>query len=697
MEYNEDYFAESANRKAMAIWAILGIVLSAAYALEIVKGLRTVQYYIVFVLVCWIPFIVGLLVLKVKGRATKYYREVLVFGYGIFYAFVLMTTASQLAFTYIMPIASMLILFKDTKFMVRCGVESVIVLLVFIIKNYLGGMNTPSDVTNYEIQLAAIILCYVGFILSSNHLTKSDAAMLNSVKDNLDRVITTIQQVKNASNSVVDGVTVVRELADENKEGAGAVVDSMQEVSQNNDVLGGRIDSSLDMTEDIARQVSNVVELTKRIKEIIEASVQHADTSTKDLAEVMESTNMMEQLSSEIEHILGEFRQQFDMVKQETGTIENITSQTNLLALNASIEAARAGEAGKGFAVVADEIRNLSMGTQSSSGSILEALGHLEHTSERMTESVTEILKLIQETLSSMTAVNESVTTIAADSRELGSQIQVIDSAISQVEVSNQNMVDNMQQVRNIMETVTDGVKNSETTTKSMLGKYEETSKNVLHIEQVVGKLIEELGAGGFMGADDIKAGMSICVIAGGEDRKNAEFKTRVIKVHDGNILIDAESAKDFFESGDKHQIYKLQAIVDNEMYSWDNIRIHKEQNVYVLSVSGNPKVVNRRKYPRLSIQNSCQIILGPDATAYRGTMLNISAGGCAFTVTDPAFATAPGKAMKVTIDDFSLLQGKPLEGIVIRSTNDEGRYVVGCRLIEDNDAICEYVKTKMQ
>ena len=70
MEYNEDYFAESANRKAMAIWAILGIVLSAAYALEIVKGLRTVQYYIVFVLVCWIPFIVGLLVLKVKGRGS---------------------------------------------------------------------------------------------------------------------------------------------------------------------------------------------------------------------------------------------------------------------------------------------------------------------------------------------------------------------------------------------------------------------------------------------------------------------------------------------------------------------------------------------------------------------------------------------------------------------------------------------------
>ena len=75
------------------------------------------------------------------------------------------------------------------------------------------------------------------------------------------------------------------------------------------------------------------------------------------------------------------------MVKEETGTIEEINSQTNLLALNASIEAARAGEAGKGFAVVAEEIRKLSEETQVSSGSIRSALQKLEQTSDRMTKS----------------------------------------------------------------------------------------------------------------------------------------------------------------------------------------------------------------------------------------------------------------------------------------------------------------------
>lgn len=107
----------------------------------------------------------------------------------------------------------------------------------------------------------------------------------------------------------------------------------------------------------------------------------------------------MSQLSTELENVLENFRQEFEMVKQETGTIEKITNQTNLLALNASIEAARAGEAGKGFAVVADQIRTLSTETHASSEQIRNALSRLDATSAKMTSSIEETLKLIQITL----------------------------------------------------------------------------------------------------------------------------------------------------------------------------------------------------------------------------------------------------------------------------------------------------------
>lgn len=152
----------------------------------------------------------------------------------------------------------------------------------------------------------------------------------------------------------------------------------------------------------------------------MEQSVENAKTSSGQLSEVVQCTNAMANLSKEVEENLKEFSTEFTMVKEETGTIEEINSQTNLLALNASIEAARAGEAGKGFAVVAEEIRKLSEETQVSSGSIRSALQKLEQTSDRMTKSITETLQLVATNLENVMIVDKSVNSITTDSIQLG-------------------------------------------------------------------------------------------------------------------------------------------------------------------------------------------------------------------------------------------------------------------------------------
>ncbi len=212
MESNAQKFQKSANQKALVIWMLLNIILTVSYAIEIVKGLRTAGYYIIFMLVCWIPFAVGLILLKIKGRAAQYYKDVVVIGYGILYVFVLFTTHSTLAFVYILPLTSMLILFKNRNFMLRCGVATMIGIVASIIKNFLSGMSGAADITAYEIQVASVFMCYVGYVLSINHLNFTDGAMLHQVEDNLKKVVETIATVKTASTSVVDGVTVVREL-----------------------------------------------------------------------------------------------------------------------------------------------------------------------------------------------------------------------------------------------------------------------------------------------------------------------------------------------------------------------------------------------------------------------------------------------------------------------------------------------------
>ncbi len=699
MEYSEKQFAISANRKAMAMWAVIGVVLSAAYAIEIVKELRTIGYYLTFLAICWVPFFLGLVVLKVRGMHTRLYKEIIAIGYSIFFCFVMMTTNTILAVMYVVPVAGMLILYKNRNFLIRIGVIHLLTVVAAIVKNYMSGMNTASDVTNYEIQLIALLLCYVGYVLSVNHVIQSQNAMVGAVNSNLDKVITTIEQVKVASTAVVDGVTVVRELSDENKEGAELVVQGMEELSDNSDVLSQKIDSSMEMTEDINGQVENVVELTDRMATIINGSVEHATMSTAALEDVVASTNTMAQLSSDVEKILGEFRNQFEMVKQETGTIENITSQTNLLALNASIEAARAGEAGKGFAVVADEIRNLSMGTQNSSNSIMGALQHLEDTSDKMTESITTILGLIQETLQKMKEVNTSVSGIAADSRLLGDEMQVVESAIRKVENSNGNMVDNMKQVQTIMETMVESVKNSEATTKTMLSKYAETSRNVINIEDVVGKLVEELGAGGFMGLKDIRNGMGLSVMPVGGGK---EYNAEVAATDEDSIYIAASGSVDAYLAAVGHKArYSVRITVDNTMYQWNDVRIaHAKKDgvdMYRIAVDGNPEVVNRRKYPRLPMNNGCRIALRAENKTYEGEMVNISAGGFAFACSDVEFADAVGKRVEITIQNFDLVGNTTLKGTIIRSSNDSGRYIVGCRMPEDNMQIRDYVQGMMR
>lgn len=698
MEYSEESFARSSNRKTMIMWILIGIILTAAYVLEVFKGLRTVSYLVVFLVLLWVPFIASLVVLKLKGMGTPIYKYFVALGYGVFYAFVLVTSTSNLTFTYILPMTCVLMLYKNRKILITCGIVNVIVLVGSVAMNMLSGKSTAADLTIYEIQVAALALSYAGNILAINHMNMVDGAMLGSVQSNLQKVVTTIEQVKGASSAVVDGVTVVRELADENKQGASNVVNSMAELADNNDVLNQKIDSSMEMTEDIDGQVAHVAKLTERIVALIEESEAHASTSSKELANVVESTNVMAKLSSEVEKILKDFQEEFNMVKQETGTIETITSQTNLLSLNASIEAARAGEAGRGFAVVADEIRNLSVGTQNSSNSIMTALKHLEDTSEKMTEAITTILKLVYETLGKMKNVNESVNAITEDSKQLGSEIVVVDAAIKKVESSNKNMVDNMKQVKDIMVAMNESVTDSEATTKTMLSKYAETSKNVMNIESVVGKLVEELGAGGFMGVNDILPGMKLSVAVAG-DKKGQEYNTEVVNVTEEGILVNASAELERLAGLGAKQNYTVTIIVDNAMYIWNDVKLaawKKGGSSYILHVNGNPKVVNRRKYPRWPMCNPCTINLRTERASFNGRMVNISAGGLAFACLDQAFASAVGKLVEVSIQDFPLLEGEVLSGMIIRSTDDDGTFIVGCRMLEDNMAIRDYVKEKM-
>lgn len=692
MDYNENEFKAKANIKARRIWLVFALLLSANYGTDVSQGGYPSTNFIIFLILCWVPFFAGDLLLRIRGKADDRYRYALVVGYGIFYTFLICTTDSPIAFTYILPVVSLLVLYKDQKFMVGCAIANIASVIVSVFYHLVVlGPNTATDQKNYQLQVACLLLCYIGYIMSIRHLIESDGALTDSIKADLKRVVTTVEQVKTASNTIMDGITVVRELATENKHGSDIVVDGMNKLTDNNDQLQSRTASSQEMTGDINSQVQNVASMINDMVSLTAESGKHAKTSSVDLESLVQTAGTMADLSNEVEHILDAFKAEFETVKQETGTIDSISSQTNLLALNASIEAARAGEAGKGFSVVAEQIRKLSTETKDSSGQISEALSRLDEISGKMTSSIEETLKLIQATLEKVTQTGENVNKITQDSSLLGEHIQTIDSAMKEVESSNRQLVENMEQVSSIVETMTTCISDSDETSKRMLSKYEESASNINNIENVIQELMCELGIGGFMGLDDIHAGMKAKVILP-KHLERMEYHGEVRSVAENSISLILSDNPQLNGS----ETCKVQVTVDNVLYCWDQAQIQADtasgSHAYVLQLSARPEIKNRRKYPRADVSNPCTITLKDSDTTFSGQLDNISANGFAFLIRDPFFMDHKHADVAIDIQNFALSDQSHLEGHVIRCSDDEGVYIVGCQMPEDNYAIRNYV-----
>lgn len=694
MNYDANVFKEKANRKARKIWLIFAILLTANYGADFSNGLWSPQYYAIFVILCWIPFFAGQIALKIKGMSTDLYKYVIAVGYGVFYVYIICTATSVIAFTYVFPVTSLFVLYKNKTFMVYCGIVNAIAIVVSAVM--LGTLDTK----DFQLQLSCIILCYVCYVMSIKHLNESDNALTDSIKSDLKRVVDTVENVKDASISVVEGVTVVRELAAENRHGAEMVVVGMDKLMDDSEEMQRSTTSSMNMTEGISNQVENVVSLIDKMVELTEESKAHAKKSYAEIENAMGTTDTMSSLSVKVEDTLKKFQQEFSMVKNQVALIDEISGQTNLLALNASIEAARAGEAGRGFSVVADEIRNLSTNTKESSGEISQALERLEVTSADMIKSMEETLELITLVTHKLSDINDSVSTINNDSEQIGDGIHIIDTAINEVKASNSQLIDNMTIVSDVVNNMTENISGADSTCRTMLNKYTETSVNIDKIEVIVEELMTKLGIGGFMSVRDLECGMKISL----EDASGNIYNGTLKDKKEQELIIVTEKPLDMTKL--KNTLYDeknndgkmvLQVVAGSIIYVWDDVIPMSVEagEMYRIQISSSPKIKNRRKYPRLDVSNLCSVTLDNNAE-YAGKLSNISANGIAFVSTERIFMDMVGKNVHIEIKDFEVEDHSSIDARIIRTTDNSGVYIVGCQMARDDKAIMDYVARQM-
>lgn len=149
------------NGSLMIGWSVIAAVLFVSYIGEYLKGARTGIYVIEF-LVCTILPCVYCIYRYKKEPESENLKIYIVVGYFIMYLFSMITGSTNMIFSYILPMLSLLILYHQPKLILYTGIASMVVNVYFVAMQFINGEMDLQSSKEAEIQLALIALCFGG-------------------------------------------------------------------------------------------------------------------------------------------------------------------------------------------------------------------------------------------------------------------------------------------------------------------------------------------------------------------------------------------------------------------------------------------------------------------------------------------------------------------------------------------------------
>ena len=161
-----DTHVREINRNLVAGWLVIVGVLFAAYLGEVLKGQRSWTYLVVYMAATALPaFLCFYLYRKKPDRYSLRYW--IVSGYFIMYIFTIFSGSTNMVFTYILPMLSLLVLFHQPKLILWTGAVSLFINLSSIGYGVYTGSTNLKNSKDAEIQIALIALCFGGSYLAT--------------------------------------------------------------------------------------------------------------------------------------------------------------------------------------------------------------------------------------------------------------------------------------------------------------------------------------------------------------------------------------------------------------------------------------------------------------------------------------------------------------------------------------------------
>ncbi len=325
--------------------------------------------------------------------------------------------------------------YTDTKVMIGGGSYAVCYSPLYNSDGIVGymftavGLSLADDVIIKNIINAVLYAFFLTFVLCAivrwrmKHIAKDYKLDLNKVSDlatDKNESVTemgkhtnqTMKQINSAVEQVTQAVTSQASHTEE-------IMGTMEEFGSSIDVIVNDVQNTSEITD---QSIVAITDLQKQLEELEVASHKNSDSIQE----------ISDQIEEDAEAVAG--------IGQIIDVINDIAFQITILSYNASVEAAHAGEVGRGFAVVADSIKDLSDKTKAS----LEDINTIvEGVNDKMAATGKSSNKLIHE--------NDKVSQELVATKEKLNQVMVafdaISNNISQVLEESETMSDAKNQV----------------------------------------------------------------------------------------------------------------------------------------------------------------------------------------------------------------------------------------------------------
>ncbi|MBQ7780857.1 MAG: hypothetical protein IJ405_02405 [Lachnospiraceae bacterium] len=429
-------------------------IITAAYLLEVLKGSRTIVYFIVLALLALAPVAVEAVMYR-KNREDAKIKVIVACSYMVLYALTTLTTNSILPFIYVIPILIILTLYNNIKYILFAGGAACAINIVDIVYRALTVGYTAEEVPDLEIRIMIVLLIGVYVAVTTNISKQINDGKQQAVESEKEKVEKLLQEVIRLSGELSVGIAQV----DEHMNILGTATEkmgvAMEEVSAGTLETAESVQNQLVRTEEIQRLIDEVKEIGVHIKNGMETASVEVRNGMSNMNALEEQSAKSGKANAQVVSLMKELQGKAEKMNEIITVINGVANRTGMLALNASIEAARAGDAGKGFAVVATQVSDLASQTKEATVTITELIEDVGEELEQVAEAVGVLEENTKQQNERAVELDKSFKVIAEMTEDITGKTQDMEEMIVNLATANEDIVQNIQTISAITEEVT--------------------------------------------------------------------------------------------------------------------------------------------------------------------------------------------------------------------------------------------------